>query len=185
MKQNDPINEMFENLKGTFDKEVTPLGHEQRFLQRLESKGSTPKVKVKKLNWWKPLSIAATVALLLTAGMFFQNNEETPEGLAGVSPEMEQTQSFFVTAINQELETLKSFESEQTRALVNDALGQLTTLEQEYEKLKIDLEESGNDKRVITAMIANFQSRIELLQEVIQNIEEVEKLKANNNEITI
>ncbi|NND62903.1 MAG: hypothetical protein HKN48_06875 [Flavobacteriaceae bacterium] len=185
MKQNDPLNELFDNLKGSFDTQETPPGHQQRFLQKLEANRSISEVKVRKINWWKPLSIAATLVILLTAGVFFQNSEVEPQGLASVSEEMEQTQSFFVTAINEELETLKSFENADTKVLIDDTLKRLNTLEEEYKKLVIDLAESGNDKRVITAMIANFQNRIELLQQVIENIEEIEKLKANRDEITI
>jgi uncharacterized protein YqiB (DUF1249 family) len=98
---------------------------------------------------------------------------------------MEKTQSFFITTINQEIETLKSFQDEDTKHLVQDALKRLEVLEKNYEKLKIDLVQSGNDKRVVAAMIANFQSRIDILEHVFTTMEEVKTLKANNNETTI
>lgn len=50
-------------------------------------------------------------------------------------------------------------------------------LEKNYENLKIDLKESGNDKRVIYAMISNFQSRIDLLENVLKTIENLKTLK--------
>ena len=98
---------------------------------------------------------------------------------------MEETQSFFTTVINAELETLKSFENEDTELLIHDTLGRLADLESKYDRLKIDLVNSGNDKRVIAAMITNFQNRIELLQQVTRTIEEIKTLKANKNETTI
>ena len=98
---------------------------------------------------------------------------------------MKETQSFFTTTINRELETLKSFDDEDSAALIDDTLKRLESLENEYEQLKTDLVESGDDKRVIAAMITNFQNRIELLQQVIQNIEEIKTLKANKNEAII
>jgi cobyric acid synthase len=51
--------------------------------------------------------------------------------------------------------------------------------------LKTDLVDSGNDKRVVYAMIKNFQNRIELLEQVIEKIEEVKNLNTNKNENTI
>ncbi|MDC8004060.1 hypothetical protein POV27_08345 [Aureisphaera galaxeae] len=192
MKQKDDLDLLFERLEGTFDLQETPEGHQKRFLQRLEGEDQDTIVplstKGKRRSLWKPLSIAASILLLISAGLFFQKDQpEDPqvEGLASVSPEMEETQSFFVSVINEELETLKSFESEDTKKLVDDALARMEVLETEYDSLKIDLVESGNDKRVIAAMIANFQNRIELLQQVIETIEEIETLKANRNEITI
>ena len=48
--------------------------------------------------------------------------------------------------------------------------------------LKEDLTISGDDSRVIYAMISNFQSRIEVLQNVLQKIEEIKQLKQITNE---
>jgi hypothetical protein len=182
MKQKDNIEQLFERLEGTFDIHDTPIGHQRRYLKKLQDY----KMRSRRLpRWWGPMSIAATVLLLLAVGLFYQNTANEPKGLASVSPEMEQTQSFFTTAISAELETLKSFENEETSILIDDTLQRLEFLETEYDQLKTDLVESGNDKRVISAMIANFQNRIELLQQVIENIEEIKTLKANRNETTI
>ncbi len=182
MKQKDTIEQLFERLEGTFDLHETPKGHHQRFLEKVKA----DRDRSNRLpRWWGPMSIAATVILLLAAGLFYQNNENQPDGLASVSPEMEQTQSFFTTVISEELETLKSFKNEDTRILIDDTMNRLEVLEVEYKQLKTDLVESGNDKRVISAMIANFQNRIELLQQVIENIEEIKTLKANRNETII
>ena len=85
------------------------------------------------------------------------------------------TQDFFTSTIALELTKLNNERSPETEALINDALKQLDILEKDYNKLKIDLTESGNDKRVIYAMITNFQNRIEILQNVMQNIEEVKQ----------
>ena len=182
MKQKDNIEQLFERLEGSFDTRETPKGHQKRFLEKLDAKEKAGK---RSSNWWRPLSIAATVLLLITAGVFLQDSKPEVEGLAAVSPEMEQTQSFFTTTINQELQTLIGFENEETKALIDDTLERLEALESEYEQLKTDLVESGDDRRVIAAMITNFQNRIELLQQVIQNIEEINRLKANKNETTI
>lgn len=185
MKQNDPIKELFERLEGQLDLEQTPQEHRRRFMDRLSAQQEAPARKAWTSTRWKWLSVAATIAIVLTGGVFFQSSEEEPEGLAAVSAEMEATQSFFVSAISQELQTLKSFESQDTKALIDDTVQRLDALEAEYDKLKIDLQESGNDKRVIAAMINNFQNRINLLQQVIETIEEINTLKANRNETTI
>jgi len=182
MKQKDTIEQLFDRLEGTFDIHETPAQHQKRFLEKLEARESGGH---KKANWWRPLSIAASILLLICAGIFLPEHESKTEGLAAVSPEMEQTQSFFTTTINQELETLKSFEGEDAKVLIEDTLQRLQALEREYDQLKTDLVESGDDKRVIAAMIANFQNRIELLQQVIENIEEIKTLKANRNETTL
>jgi hypothetical protein len=95
---------------------------------------------------------------------------------------LSETQAFFTTAIIQEIATLNNERSPKTETIINDALNQVNILEKEYESLKIDLTESGDDKRVIYAMISNFQNRIDVLQNVLKQIEEVKQLNKNNNE---
>lgn len=176
------IDELFENLEGSFDVHETPTGHQKRFLDRLNE---VEKPVVKKLNWWKPLSIAALVAVLVAVGSVFLNQEPIETDLASVSPEMKETQSFFTETINKELQTLQGLNNPEAKNLVDDALKQIDILEKEYEGLKLDLAESSNDKRVIYAMIYNFQNRIDLLKQVIEKIEEIKTLKAYRNETTI
>lgn len=183
MKQIDNIDKLFTRLGGEFDVEETPVGHEKRFMERLQAKDNV--AKPTSFHRWKSLSIAASVALLLSLGFYQFKNDNVVSGLAAVSPEMERTESFFITTINQEIEKLKSFEDVESRKLVEDALRSLDVLEQNFEKLKLDLVHSGQDKRVVAAMIANFQSRIEILEQVLITIDEIKKLKTNRNETTI
>jgi len=178
----DSIEKMFKSLEGDFDVYVTPIGHQKRFLDKLNER---EKVSKAKRNWWKPLSIAASILILIAAGALFFKQNTSKSDLASVSPEMQKTQFFFTSTINLELQTLKSFTSPEAKNIIADALIQLDNLEKKYEGLEKDLSESGNDQRVIYAMISNFQRRIELLQQVIEKIEEIKILKTNKHETTI
>ena len=178
----DKIDELFENLKQDFDFHETPIGHKKRFFEKLDSQKNA---SVLSRNWWKPVSIAASVAIIIALGFTFLKNDVPAGELSSVSPEMAQTQSFFTSAINKEMNTLKGFDSPETKVIVNDVLKQMNILETEYEALRKDLVTSGNDKRVIYAMINNFQKRIELLKQVIEKIETVKKLNIKTDETTI
>jgi hypothetical protein len=180
--KNDTLERLFEDLAGSFDIHETPSRHQNRFLDRLNNVERPSAIK---RNWWKPLSIAASIAILLAVGTIFVKSHSTESDLASVSPEMKQTQSFFTTTVNRELQTLKTITNPEAKELGDDALIQIDKLMTEYETLKKDLSESGNDNRVIYAMISNFQNRIDLLQQVIKKIEEIKNLKDHRNETTI
>lgn len=106
--------------------------------------------------------------------------------MASVSPELSQTQDFFTAAIALELNKIKSQRGPENGILVSDALKQMTFLEKNYERLKLDLTESGNDHRVIYAMISNFQSRIDLLENVLISIEHVKEFnQSEQTQITL
>ena len=178
----DNIETLFDRLQGEFDVFETPDGHQKRFMDRLQKKEQSSTSVV---TWKKVISIAAVFAVIVTIGSFMFNSEVKAADLASVSPEMEQTQSFFTTAINKEIQNLKSFNSPETETLINDALKQIGVLEEKYQLLMVDLVESGYDQRVIYAMINNFQKRIDLLENVLETVKEIKNLNNLNNENTI
>ena len=182
MKQ-DTMDDLFDRLEGQFDFNEPDLGHEARFLEKLKTKSTA--LNSRSRPFWKPfIGIAASIALVLSLGIF-SNESQAANDLASVSPEMQKTQDFFTLSINEELKKLNDEKSPETDALINDALKQLGVLESDYEKLKSDLLESGKDQRVVHAMIANFQSRIDILNTVLEQIESLKELKNNSHENSI
>ncbi|MBT8266163.1 MAG: hypothetical protein KJO41_01895 [Bacteroidia bacterium] len=178
----DNLNALFEDLKDDFDIETPSKGHQQRFLQKLNEAQKVEQLSQRRLSLWKPfIGIAASLLLIVTLTFGWQSNSEANE-LASVSPEMETTQDFFMNTISTELAKLSSENDPEFQELVVDAIFQLKILEQDYESLKLNLEESGADKRVIHAMIVNFQNRIEILQNVSEQIEEIKQQKDFTNE---
>jgi septal ring factor EnvC (AmiA/AmiB activator) len=189
MNPKDNIEQLFKNLKNTFDIAEPNTGHSHRFLDKLKHQNSEIiPPNSKKNSYWKPfLAVAASLVLCFSVLIVMQHGDNSPKDLASVSPELSQTQSFFATTIAQELAALEAQRSPQTEQMVDDALNALKVLETEYSSLKLDLNDSGNDKRVIYAMIANFQNRIDILQNVLKHIEDVKnfKLHQNENNVTI
>ena len=84
--------------------------------------------------------------------------------------------------IENELKKLNNERSPLTEQIITDALEQVQLLENDYQNLKTDLTESGSDQRVIYAMITNFQSRIDILNTVLEQIEIIKELKINTDE---
>lgn len=167
----DHIAQLFKKLEGRLDTEEPRGDHRSRFLDKLQQK--EPK-KVRSLQWWKPLSIAASVIFIVIVAL--TRNTSELKDLADISPEMEKTQEFFTTTISKELFEIQEKATPATQQLVDDAIVRLSDLENEYMNLKNDLTHSGEDKRVIYAMIENFQNRINLLQQVLEQIDAIHTL---------
>ena len=186
----DTINDLFETLENRFDVEQPSSGHEIRFLGKLkqlnEPNEPVASIEIKKTKrYWKPLlAVAASILICFSIFKVMQPQEPALMDLASVSPELSQTQSFFTAAIEQELVLLEAERTPETEQMIYTAMREINTLEEEYESLKIDLTESGNDQRVIYAMISNFQNRINVLETVLEHIEEVKNFKNNQNENT-
>ena len=183
---NNDFNELFEGLN--FDIEEPHAGHKERFFKKLEEKNSVPKKKGKVRRLWAPIiGIAASFLLaFFLLGKFIgpQSTAKNSE-LASISPEMKQTQEFYTSLINKELNAISAEKTPETEAIINDAMLQMEKLEKEYQQLRKDLVDSGKDNRVIHAMIQNFQQRIDLLNNVLTQIENIKTLKNQNHENNI
>ncbi|GAA4274220.1 hypothetical protein U6A24_22270 [Aquimarina gracilis] len=186
MSNEDNIEKLFERMQNQLDIHEPSGGHQMRFLEKLQQQNKVVQLQTKKRNWIKPLSIAASIAILIgIAAVSMMSSSIEEADLASVSPQMEETQSFFSSAIQVQLEEINKISSVETNELVADAMTQLEKLESDYEELKKDLVLSGNDKRVISAMIKNFQNRASLLEEVLQKMNNINEFKLTKNENSI
>jgi len=181
--EKDNLDSLFDNLKGQFDIESPQTNHEQRFLDQLKARDNmSTQVKNSSGFNWKPfLAIAASILICFGIYSAIPSEPETLD-LASVSPEMSETQDFFTVTIENELKKLNKERSSLTEPIITDALVQIQQLETDYQKLKTDLTESGKNQRVIYAMISNFQTRIDILNSVLEQIETVKQYKSNSNE---
>ncbi len=64
----DNLEQLFVQLKGTYDTEEPAAGHRDRFMAKLEAAPKKRPNKRIKIVWWKPLSIAAALLLLFSLG---------------------------------------------------------------------------------------------------------------------
>jgi undecaprenyl pyrophosphate synthase len=169
----DQFNQFFKNTD--FDIEEPRFGHLDRFEKRLNPQ------KKKKSFSYKWMSVAASIILVVGFWLGANVTDKTLV-LADVSPEMQEAETFFVSTIKQELRTIENFRNPTTERVIEDALNQLERLEEKYQDLVKSLNKSNNDRRVVYAMISNYQSRIEILQDVLNQIDKIKKLKVNSND---
>ena len=79
----DNIDQLFEDLEGCFDVHESPNGHQKRFLNKLNN---TTETTSNKSSFWKSLSIAASIAVLIAVGSLFLKSDVSHAELASVSP---------------------------------------------------------------------------------------------------
>ena len=193
MKEKDPWKELFEPLQGQWDTEEPLDGHANRFEARLkaaaelelEEEQEEPKVLPlwSRNLGWKHLAVAASIALLLGIGI---RTATTPapidERIVEFAPEIQQTDFHFAGLLEQQVEVLQGMKSEENKELIESTLVQLERLDRDYQKLKQELISGRNSKLLLQAMVTNFQTRIDLVQQVIEQIEQYQLTKTLNDE---
>lgn len=164
--------------ENNFDFHEPHSGHLERFDRKLNQ----PK-KINKTSW-KWLSAAASIVLVL--GFWLGSNHEKKQiDLADISPKMEEVQTYFVSTIHQELKTLENNRSLETETIIEEALEHLEELEDHYKIFLKELNNEGNSRKIINAMIKNYQQRLEILENVLKKIEQIKNPNLLNNEIYI
>ncbi len=182
MKDNQSLETLFKSLEGSFDREVPSEGHRERFLKRLQA-SSEGTARKKGSGSWRYLSVAATIALLIASSVFLFRSEPSLEAkVARISPEASETTRHFAGLVSLQVTELRQMSTPETEPLIEDTLAQLTLLEDDYKKLEQDLVKGGDAKLILSAMITNFQTRIDLLREVMERVEEVKQFKNESNE---
>ncbi|MDH3699032.1 MAG: hypothetical protein OEQ81_10225 [Flavobacteriaceae bacterium] len=184
MKEEFNIDEMMDGLKGSFDFREPQEGHQARFQSRLEDQTMVVYTVRKRINWWKPYAIAASIALIgiLGLGLINLQTGSVENQVAQIAPELPQTKMYFANLVEDQLISFEQYRNEDTEKLIQDAMKQMTRLESDYLKLEKELIDGRNKEVIMQAMIQNFQSRMDILNLYMTKIKMIEQLKTNNDE---
>ncbi len=177
-----------------FDRKELVGDHHKRFEERLVAK------RTKRL-WGVPgrsLSIAATLVIIAVAGMIWKAStrvepsvvvvEIESKSLKDVSTEMGEVEVFLANSISNRVNYLrKTYRHDNEHVL--SCMTIINSLETNYNELKLELAKSPNAKMVVDAMIVNYQTRLDILEMLIgqlQNGQEDLNTKENDtNEIAL
>jgi hypothetical protein len=104
--------------------------------------------------------------------------------LASVSPEYEEVEFYFTSAINGGLNQWEKLVSEgliseDEQQMMNN---ELTEFEVVYKNLQADLSVNPNDERVIQAMLEYYQTKLSLINMIVEKLEEVKQKTKTNYE---
>lgn len=172
----DKLHQFFSENEFDFKKPHT--GHLERFERKLNTHKKQHKIS------WKWLSAAASIILIF--GFWLGKNQQKREmDLADISPKMEEVQNYFVSSIKAEVKSLEKNRSLKTETIIENALDELEELEDNYKVFEHELTKNGNQKRVISAMIKNYQRRLDILERTLKQIEKIKNPNNLKNEIYI
>jgi hypothetical protein len=157
-----------------------PLNHEVRFLKKLDK--ALPVKKKSHFNW---LQMAASIVVLfgLSFGAFKYFKTEQPidtivdtktvptKTLGDVSPGLKKVEDYYLASINLELSKM-TYQSE-NKDLVDGYLEQLDELNNEYNRLSLELTENGPSELTVNALIDNLKYRLSLLYRLREQLKEL------------
>lgn len=141
-----------------------------------------PNKRARSITLWKWTAAAAVALLLIASGVIIGlsnsmgNNQEQL-----VMREYAETESYYVSQVN---EKLMAVERQLHDPILKEDLRQLDEI---YEELKLELiqTENPNKSEIINAMIMNYQTKVAILEKVLERIEEAKSTTQNESNYEI
>jgi predicted CopG family antitoxin len=143
----------------------------------------TPGPKGRSLRW---LRIAATVAIIFAgsaAGIYFLTGERTESdpGQADLYSELMESEQYYGRMVADRYEELQPFLAADPAA--KEMLSaDMEELDDVYDELKEDLKDNASNPEVIEAMILNYRVKLEILEDLLNQLKEKEYQDDENEE---
>ena len=181
MYSDKELEQLFNRDITDFDVASPDVGHKERFMAKLHKEKKDKSKKKRGLYY-----IAASVILLIGFGLVYSgviNTEEIKNTQAEVvlPKEVINATFHFEGLVKKELERIELERNQETNEIIEEAFKQIKVLEEEQQRLQEQLK-SHYDKRLVKGLIDNFQYRIQLLDNVMQQIEIIKEINSEHNE---
>ncbi len=152
-------------------------GHEKRFMQKLQ------KQPVRRLNIRHALQVAASVAIIITSGLVIIKLNKSGDKMAQreIPAAVIEADIYYTSQVNARYDQIRdfSFDSSEEKAVLLDELQDLDTY---HHQLMNDLEANPDDGRVINALIRHYQIKLEIMDQIIIQLNQIKSETSENHE---
>lgn len=166
----DNLEKFIQENRQEFDREIPSLKVWAAIDKELNTDSKAePTGKTRRM--WRYAWIAASVAFLLTSGAFIGmqmagNSQSEIASLSDVSSEYAEMEVYYQSQIQEKVAQLARYDDQ---TVTKD----LEQVDEFMKELQEELKESpkGNEEKIINAMIDNYQTKINILERVLERIQ--------------
>lgn len=156
-------------------------GHEERFMQKLQ--GLPKQVPVRRIRFRHAIQVAASVAIIVASATLLLKQDKSGSKVAQQEiPEAVIEADFYYTSqVDARYNEISDFDFDDTeeKALLLD---ELKDLESYHQQLMNELEANPDDDRVISALIRHYQLKLEVMDQIITQLNQVKSEISENYE---
>ena len=201
----DELKNFIEQNRSLFDDCEPMAGHEDRFLRKLEAEQQ----RGNRFNFRYLLKVAAVLVVSVMVGSLVAvnwvghsarliENEVATESEAAskfmerttrfvkakVEPEYAQTQNYYIGLVDNRLDEIRKTENvdEEHKA---ELLKEMSEMDELFVNLQKELKANPDNEVLIDAMINHYQTKIEVLNQIITNLNSIKQLNTKQNEKSV
>lgn len=178
------IEDIIRSNKDFFDEEEPSKGHMERFNRKLELRFGTVTIKRSIVPY---LLKAAVVTLLVTLSSLwawdhFIRPDRNRMTLGQVSPQYKEVENYYVHQVNLMEGELVNIDLKSNPEQKEMLLTELKSMDSVYVQLQKELKANPNDERIINAMIEHYQTKVEIMSYIVNQLKEIRNETQNKTE---
>jgi len=178
------IEDIIRNNRDLFEEAEPPKGHFERFNTRLEMKFHAGGIKRSIVPY---LLKAAVITLLVTLSSLwiwdnFLSKESSRMTLGDVSPQYREVENYYIHQVNlmeDEINTVNISDDPEHNEMLKS---EMRSMDSVYVQLQKELKANPDDERIISAMIEHYQTKLEVLSYIVNQLKSIRDENENINE---
>lgn len=178
------IEDIIRNNKEFFEAAEPSDGHFERFRRRLEIKGGEKTLRRSIVPY---LLKAAVVTLLVTLSSLwtwdhFIRPDRNRMTLGDVSPQYKEVENYYVHQVNLMKSEIINIDLKNNPEQKKILVAEMNGMDSVYVQLQKELKANPNDERIINAMIEHYQTKVEVMSYIVNQLKAIRNENQNNKE---
>jgi len=176
----DELEKLIEKNRQLFDTAEPSTDHFERFEKMLKSQ-QLPKRP--NMEWTTVLKVACIAILIVLSGLYVGEHfivSKVP--IANYSPEFKEAKDYYIHVVDQRIgviEQMQNHLSPEQKIMLDEEMQEMDAM---YKKLQKDFKATPNDPRILQAMLKYYQTKADLLNRIIQDLNKVQQLNNPSHE---
>ena len=170
------IEEFFKKERGAFDDREPSEGHFERFSYKLATRLHASGIKrsiVPYLLKAAVVTLLVTLSSLWTYEHFIRPDLKKTMTLSEVSPEYKEVETYYVRQVSFMENEFTNLDFENNPEQKDIMLRELQSMDSAYVDLQKELRANPNDQRIINAMIKHYQTKIEVMSYILEQLKQI------------
>jgi cytochrome c-type biogenesis protein CcmH/NrfG len=167
------LEDLIQSNRDKFNDLEPDEGHFERFQEKL----SRHHRQNRRFPWGVFLKAAAVAILVVLSGLWIYENVGDKESsrqlaLEQVSPEVREAHFYYTSLMEEKYERIRQFDfkNEDQKEMLLQELREMDAI---YSNIRDDLRANPNDSRVVSALIRHYQMKLEVMNQILNQLENI------------
>lgn len=176
----DELKKIISENRALFDVSEPSSGHFNKF----EALLAQQEVEKKGFAWTTLLKVASVSILIILSSLYIGEHVfHMGKNIAyNENKEYKEAKDYYVVQVSNQINQIENMQDFMTTAQKESLFSEMTNMDNLAKKLQKDMNAMPNDPRIIEAMLRHYQMKMDILNRIITDLQNVQQLNPGNYE---